>query len=333
MQHSPEPEAFAAEGLGKRFGDREVISGLSFAAGSGRALGLLGPNGSGKTTTVRLLTGVLSPSAGHVRLFGEALTPESAPALRSRIGVQTDTNLYESLSVRQNLRTWGELYGVPAKRLPARIDEVLHMLDLTGRIDSLVGELSKGMRQKLSVGRAILHEPELLFLDEPTAGLDPEASEELIGYLRGLIRAGNTTVVIATHQLHGLETLCDDLTIIAGGRLLRSGTVPGLLTERWPRPRYRLRLLGDETAIERVLAAHVAPDTRPAPGADGWAVELPADDAAPRLVAELVGAGIGVASVEPDVPSIQDLYFATVADARGDTPAVGNGGATERTPE
>ena len=147
-----------AANVTKHFGTREAVSDLNLRVAPGRAFGLLGPNGAGKTTTVRMLTGLLAPTSGSVTLFGETLTRANADALRARVGVQTDTNLYEALTVRDNLRAWGELYGLTAAAVTRRTAEVLEVLGLTDRIGSLVGELSKGMRQKLSVGRAVLHD-------------------------------------------------------------------------------------------------------------------------------------------------------------------------------
>ena len=221
--------AVSAEGLTKRFDDRLVVSDLSFRVGRGQAFGLLGPNGAGKTTTVRLLTGLLTPDAGTVTLFDERVHAGNADALRNRIGVQTDTNLYETLSARENLRAWGSLYGLRQPALGRRIDAVLETMGLSHRADSLVGEFSKGMRQKLAVGRAILHEPEMLFLDEPTAGLDPEAAADLIANLTEMMRDHRTSVIICTHQLHGLETLCDEIGIIRSGSLLTAGGVDDLV--------------------------------------------------------------------------------------------------------
>lgn len=307
--------AVEVAGLTKRFGDRTAVSELSFAVGRGRAFGLLGPNGSGKTTTVRLLTGLLTRDAGDVALFGEPLTDTSADRLRRRIGVQTDTALYETLTVRENLRLWGELHGVDRGGLDHRVDEVLDVLGLLDRAGSRVGELSKGMRQKAAIGRAVLHEPELLFLDEPTAGLDPEAAADLIAYLQLMIRAAHTTVIICTHQLHGLEALCDDVGIIEHGRLLAAGPVDDLLHRRWPRSRYRFTVGGDQARARAVIA-----DT---PGAAAEAlgdqagplrVTTPDPATVPDLVAALVRHDVPVHAVVPDRPTIEELYFATIED-------------------
>ena len=306
--------AVVASGLTKLLGGREVVSELSFQASTGRAFGLLGPNGSGKTTTVRLLTGLLIPSRGSVTLFGQVLSGSNADALRARIGVQTDTNLYETLSVRDNLRTWGELYGLTSRAVEARIDEVVQVLGLSDRADSLVGELSKGMRQKLSVGRAVLHEPELLFLDEPTAGLDPEGSADLIDYLKGMIRTLHTTVIICTHQLHGLESLCDDVGILKDGRLIATGQVQQLLHQRWPEHRYLLSVDADLTTAREIITSVVGRPVQIAETDGHLQFSLADEEAISATVAALVHKGVQVRAVIPQPPTIQDLYFATIND-------------------
>lgn len=300
-----------ASAVTKGFGDREVVSHLSFSVARGRAYGLLGPNGSGKTTTVRMLTGLLAPDQGEVALFGEPVNATSADRLRRRIGVQTDTSLYDTLSARENLRTWGALYGVAPRALSKRIDEVVEVLGLSARADSLAGEFSKGMRQKLAIGRAILHQPELLFLDEPTAGLDPEASADLIEYLTQMIRSLDTTVIICTHQLHGLETLCDDIGIIRSGALLSTGAVEELLRRRWPDHRYTLTVGGDIARAAQLVRSVLdrEPETRP----DG-ALAFSTPDAAriPELVSALVAEQIPVRALVPVTPTIEQYYFATL---------------------
>ncbi len=301
----------AASGLSKRFEQRQVVSDLSFSVARGRAYGLLGPNGSGKTTTVRMLNGILSPDAGEVTLFGERVTARNADALRSRIGVQTDTSLYDTLSARENLRTWGALYGLSPKILDSRVDEVLQVMDLSTRADSLAGEFSKGMRQKLAIGRAVMHQPDLLFLDEPTAGLDPEASADLLTYLTQMIRSLNTTLIICTHQLHGLEALCDDVGILKSGELLRTGSVEGLLRERWPHHRYMLSVAGSAERAAQVVAAVTG---HPPQVGDDGELEFSTSDTArvPELVSALVREEVGVQAIVPRTPTIEQLYFATL---------------------
>lgn len=309
--------AIRAQHVAKSFGTRSVITDLSLEVAPGGAFGLLGPNGAGKTTSVRLLTGLLAPDAGEIDVLGERLTAGNADGLRDRIGVQTDTALYETLTVRDNLCTWGDLYGVPRPRRNARIDDLLTMLSLDGRADSLVGELSKGMRQKLAVARAVLHQPALLFLDEPTAGLDPEAAADLVGYLRQLVDAGETTLVLCTHQLFGLENLCTDVGILLDGRLVVSGPVTDVLDARWPRPRVRV-VAGDPETVARVVAGIAGLTSTSAPDdPQALVVEVPNEGSIPDLVRALVTAGLAVQAIEPLRPTLEDLYFATVASTQG----------------
>lgn len=305
--------ALRTRSLTKDFESRRAVSDVSFEVARGGAFGLLGPNGAGKTTIIRLLNGLLAPTSGSVELFGEPLTAANADRMRERIGVQTDTNLYESLSVDENLRTWAALYGMRRSAADTRIREVLDLLNLGDRRASLVGQLSKGMRQKVAIARAVIHQPELLFLDEPTAGLDPEAAADLIDYLRDLIRTGDTTVVLTTHQLHGLENLCDHLGILRNGALAVAGEVDALLSERWPGSRVRLQISSDPAEAAAALAA--AGIARPNLDADraAW-IELPEDQRISDLVAHLVGRGVALDAVIPHTPTIEELYFSVVQE-------------------
>lgn len=302
-----------AKGLTKRFGRREVLSDVSFAIPRGQGFGLLGPNGSGKTTTIRILTGLLTPDHGEVTLFGEKVTAKSSDRLRARIGVQSDSNLYETLTARENLRIWGDLYGIPKKKRDARIDELFDILDLSNRADSRAGEFSKGMRQKLAIARAIIHEPDLLFLDEPTASLDPESSADLLSHLSHMIQNLNTTVLICTHQLHGLEKLCDSIGIIKQGHLVTSGPVESLLRHRWPRSKYLVSFAGDETQAQRI--AQEAQNTELTASADGELTVLTDDENdISALISALVQSGISVRTVVPQKPTVEQFYFASLAE-------------------
>ncbi len=265
-----------ADGLTRKFGDRLAVQDLTFEAHRGRVLGVLGPNGSGKSTTVRLVTGLLRPTSGSVELFSEPVTPKSAPRLRTRIGVQTEANLYHRLTVAENLQTWGELHGLSKAKTASRIDQVLEIVGLTQRRKSTVGSLSKGLRQKAKIARALLNEPELLFLDEPTAGLDPEASEDLVNHLVELRSEFGTTIVLCTHQLHGLERICDDVVVLVNGQMVAAGQVGDLLKQNWPNPEYTIRVS-----------------------------DL---DVAERIVADLEHRGVA-AQVTTEKPSLHELYF------------------------
>ncbi|KZX22203.1 ABC transporter ATP-binding protein [Rathayibacter tanaceti] len=307
-------ELIGVHGLTKTLGGRTVVDDVSFSLRRGSAFGLLGPNGAGKTTTVRLLTGLLTPTAGSVELFGEALTAASADHLRHRIGVQTDGNLYDLLTVRDNLTAWGELFGMPTARRNARIDEVLELFGLSDRADDVLGSFSKGMRQKVAIARAMLHEPDVLFLDEPTSGLDPEAAADLIGYLSSLTASSDVAVVICTHQLQGLETLCDSIGILDRGRLVASGPVAQLLEQRWPDTTVQLTVEGDPAAalaiVDRLASAPGSTD-------DGvMTLRVAGEAEVPALVEALVAGGVRITSIVPRRHTIEEYYFTTIGEER-----------------
>ncbi|WP_402844019.1 ABC transporter ATP-binding protein [Microbacterium sp. GXS0129] len=299
----------ATRELEKKYGERTVVRGLDLHVRPGRAYGLLGPNGAGKTTTLRLITGLIAPTAGTVSVFGEQLTPTNADRLRERIGVQTDTELYATLTARENLEVWGGFYGLRRSELRRRADEVLEMMSLSDRASSAVGSFSKGMRQKLAVGRALLPRPHLLFLDEPTAGLDPEATEDLIADLTTLMRDTELTVVICTHQLAGLDALCSDVGVLVGGALVAQGDIDELIARRWPTTTVRIDVAGDPA-----VAAALVPGAALTP--TGIAVQAASDADTERAIAALAAAGVRIHAAVPQRPTVQDLYFATVDDAR-----------------
>ena len=217
--------------------------------------------------------------------------------------------------MRDNLRTWGELYGLTSRAVERRIDEVVQVLGLSDRADSLVGELSKGMRQKLSVGRAVLHEPELLFLDEPTAGLGPEASADLIAYLKEMTRTLHTTVIICTHQLQGLESpLCDDIGILKNGCRVAAGEVRQLLHQRWPQRRYLLAVDGDLASAQKIVISQVGGPVEVDASKSNLRFCVANEESISAVVAALVRNQIQIRAVIPQQPTIQDLYFATIND-------------------
>lgn len=299
-----------ARGLGKHFDGRPALEDLDLVARSGRALGYLGPNGSGKTTTVRLLTGLLRPTTGTVDLFGVRLDRDNASALRQRIGVQADVSLYETLTVTENLRLWADLHGMEPFRRRTRTDAVLEVLAISDRRDTRVGALSKGTRQKVAIARALLHEPALLVLDEPTVGLDPGATAGFIEHLAELKRRGDTTIIVCTHQLRGLEALCDDLAVVRDGRLVAAGSVEDLRATTWPHHEVRVTIDDPRAAVTALGQIHGLQTTL-----EGETVVLTSPpERVPDAVAALVHAGLAVRAVVPVERSIHELYFRLLAN-------------------
>jgi ABC-2 type transport system ATP-binding protein len=202
----------------------EAVRGVSFAVEQGELFGLLGPNGAGKTTTIKMLITLLLPTSGEARVLGLNVV-DNAKEVRSRIGYVFggDRGLYERLSAYDNLRYFAELYGVSGKAQRRRIGEVLELVGLNGREQERVEGYSRGMRQRLHIARGILHDPEVIFLDEPTIGVDPVGARELRLMISALIDAGKT-VLLTTHYMFEADMLCDRIAVIARGRIVGEGT-------------------------------------------------------------------------------------------------------------
>lgn len=203
-------------GLRKAYGDLVAVDGVSFTVREGEFFGILGPNGAGKTTTLEMVEGLRRPDAGEVRLLGEPTWPRN-PRLLPRIGVQLQASaFFERLTAREQIHTFAALYGVPG----ARADEWLDRVGLTEKAGSRTERLSGGQLQRLAIACALVHEPEVVFLDEPTAAIDPQARRNLWDLLRSLNDAGRT-VVLTTHYMDEAEALCDRVAIMDRGRVLQ----------------------------------------------------------------------------------------------------------------
>jgi ABC-2 type transport system ATP-binding protein len=217
------PPAVSMRALTKLYGDRVAVDSMTLDVNPGELFGFLGPNGAGKTTTIKLLTGLLRPSYGTAAICGHDTVREGMRA-RALVGYCPDTpSLYEKLSGREMLGLSADLYGVPREVQALRIDPMLESFALLDHADELVQSYSRGMRQKLSLGCALLHDPQVLFLDEPTVGLDPAGARQLKDILRGLCAEGRT-VFLSTHVLEVAELLCDRVGVVQQGRLLTVGT-------------------------------------------------------------------------------------------------------------
>lgn len=303
------PAALSAAGLSKRFGERVAFSDVTFEVGRGEVFGFLGPNGAGKTSTVRTLATLIEPSAGSAVIAGIPLARENGVEIRRKIAVMPEApGLYLRLSVEENLRCFARLYELSGPA--ARIDQALAAVSLTERRADLCGGLSKGLRQRVSLARALLSDPEILFLDEPTSGLDPVAARD-VHELIGDLRSRGVTIFLTTHRLEEAERLCDRVAIHA--TTLRSIGRPDELRDR----------LFARTLTVRTLAPVPAPDSvfGGLDGVTGWHDAGPATyvldvsdltKAAPAAVRALVAAGADVLSVAEAQHSLQEVYLQVI---------------------
>ena len=215
--------------LTKRYGERLAVDGVSFHVDAGECLGLLGPNGAGKTSTIRMLTGFALPSAGNVRVLGLPQVPATASAIKARLGVVSqEDSLDPDLSVDKNLLVYASYFGIRRAEASRRVDELIRFAELGDHRSDTIKQLSGGMRRRLMLARALLNEPELLILDEPTTGLDPQARRLVWERIRTLKRGG-TTILLTTHYMEEAAQLCDRLIIMDGGRIVSEGSVDELI--------------------------------------------------------------------------------------------------------
>jgi ABC-2 type transport system ATP-binding protein len=312
----PMDAAIVTQGLTRRFGDIVAVEELSLTIPQGEVLGFLGHNGAGKTTTVRLLNGVLSPDAGTMRVLG--LDPVAdGPRLRRRTGVLTETpSLDERLSGRTNLTLYAEMYGVPRAEVAPRVQSLLEAFELAERSDEPVRGYSRGMRQRLALARALLHRPDILFLDEPTAGLDPVATRQVHQLITRLSREEGRTIFLCTHNLNEAQMLCDRVAVLERGRLLALGTPAQLAEQLGFARRVQIQVAPAQCQQARSLVAELHGQTESS-GEDGTlTVAGVARDETPALVARLVQAGVAIYAVTPQEPSLAAMYFALQAERK-----------------
>jgi ABC-2 type transport system ATP-binding protein len=305
------------DGLIRHFGEVAAVNGLSFAVQQGEVFGFLGHNGAGKTTTIRLLNGVLTPTAGTLRVLGLDPVTEG-PALRRRTGILTEApSLDERMTARENLAFYARLYDVPEERVNSRVDELMEQFELAERADDKAGGYSKGMKQRLALARALLHNPELLFLDEPTAGLDPVATRRVHELIRWLSGHGRT-VFLCTHNLVEAQKLCDRVAVLEHGRMLALGT-PAELGQRFAH-RQRLEVEVSRETMPRALQMLTAMHGITEVTQENSAVIFSGADheTIPDVISLLVAEGVRIYRVTPQEPSLEDVYFALHGEETGE---------------
>jgi len=297
-------------GLGKDYGDRVAVKSLDLDVVRGEILGLLGPNGAGKTTTISMACGVVTPTRGTVTIDGHDVARDPNAA-KSKLGlVPQELALYDDLSAMQNLRYFGALYRV---RDPARIAWALDVVGLADRAQEPVKKFSGGMKRRLNIAAGLVHQPELLVLDEPTVGVDPQSRNHIFETVRSL-KARGMTIVYTSHYMEEVEELCDRVAIMDHGVLIALGTL-GELVAKHAGKGVTLELAGDVEAAARAAAAH-ATVTR-----EGAMVRIEPRDGLAPVIAAIEGAGARIMRIESREANLETAFLALTGRALRDVAA------------
>ena len=307
-----EPSAVLVRGLAKRYGEIEAVRGIDFSVHAGETFGFLGPNGAGKSTTINMLCTLVRPTAGVALVAGHDVVRERDEVRRNIGLVFQDTTLDGYLSAEQNLRLHAELYGVPRSVVNERMHQVMQMVSLWERRASLVNTFSGGMKRRLEIARGLLHSPRVLFLDEPTVGLDPQTRSSIWSYIRELKAREEITIFLTTHYMDEAE-YCDRIAIMDQGRVIVLDT-PEALKAKVGKDRVQIETDDDELAIAALRERFAIEGTR----AEGTVIfGVPSGEQfVPRLFAEL---GQPIRSVSVARPSLDDVFMSytgtTIRDA------------------
>ncbi|HET9094459.1 MAG TPA: ATP-binding cassette domain-containing protein [Solirubrobacteraceae bacterium] len=314
MPAAAEP-AISVSHLTKRFGDFDAVKGVSFEVGAAEVFGFLGPNGAGKSTTINMLCTLLKPTSGQARVAGHDVVTERDDVRRNIGLVFQDPTLDGYLTAEQNLKLHAELYGVPGNLVQPRMEQVLRMVGLLDRRDGQVMTFSGGMRRRLEIARGLMHSPRVLFLDEPTIGLDPQTRRSIWTYIRELQEREEITIFMTTHYMDEAEW-CDRIAIMDKGEIVALDT-PETLKAGVGADRVTLQTDDDPAAIE-ALRDHFGIEARIAEGAVTFGVPG-GEQFVPRLFAELA---VAIRSVSVSRPTLDDVFMSftgsTIRDAEED---------------
>ncbi len=302
------PFAIEVKNLKKSFGDLQAVQDASFNAEAGEVLSLLGPNGAGKSTTISMLSGLLAPTGGDASIMGHSITKEPEAAKSSLGVVPQDIALYPDLSARENLVFWGKMYGLRGAALKQRVDEVLEIIGLTDRQKDHIGKFSGGMKRRVNIGAALLHKPDVIIMDEPTVGIDPQSRRHILDNVKALNRQG-MTVLYTTHYMEEAAELSDHIAIMDRGKVIAYGAHDQLI-----------KMVGEETRIdltlntdgEKVLAAWKATQGVSQINSLDGKVTVLVDDSnrvLPHLFEEASKAGARITSVEIQEPNLETVFL------------------------
>jgi ABC-2 type transport system ATP-binding protein len=300
--------AIEVKNLHKSFGEVKAVDGIDFTVQAGEIFSLLGPNGAGKTTTISMISCLLRPNEGDVLVMGHSVRKDPQ-AVKACLGaVPQEIALYEDLSARENLSFWGKMYGLRGKPLQQRVDEVLEVIGLADRQKGLVGKYSGGMKRRLNIGIALLHKPQLIIMDEPTVGIDPQSRRSILESVLQLNREG-ATVLYTTHYMEEAQELSEHIAIMDHGKLIAMGTHDELV-----------KIVGEMDRLDVTLSAdapQVIETWKATPGvhqvtSEDEKISLLVDDSnlvLPRLFEAVVNTNIRLTSVEIHEPNLEAVFL------------------------
>jgi len=301
-------KAIEVENLQKSFGDIQAVQDASFEAYTGEILSLLGPNGAGKSTTISIISGLLAPTSGDACIMGYSIIREPEAAKKSLGVVPQDIALYPDLSARENLVFWGKMYGLRGPELKLRVNEVLEVIGLVDRQKDQVGKFSGGMKRRVNIGAALLHKPEVVIMDEPTVGIDPQSRRHILDNVKELNQQG-MAVLYTTHYMEEASELSHHIAIMDKGKVIAYGTHAELI-----------KMVGEQTRIDLTLnaeAGKVLDAWRATQGVaridamDGKVTALVDDSnyVLPRLFEAASQVGVRITSVEIQEPNLETVFL------------------------
>lgn len=304
------PNILEVHHLAKTYGDYQAVKGVSFTIADGEIFSLLGPNGAGKTTTISMLSTLLAPTGGEATIGGYAITRDPM-RVRQMIGVvPQDLALYDDLTARENLNFWGQMYGLGGAQLKARIAEVLAQIGLTDKANNRVKTYSGGMKRRVNIGVGLLHNPQLLFMDEPTVGIDPQSRRAILDTVKGLNQRG-MSVLYTTHYMEEAQELSDRVGIIDHGALIALGTQKELTQQIGENDILRLHVGDDQNAEALAVALRSQAGVLHADATDQAVVisVARAAEALAGVVAKAGEVGFKIRSLDIEEPNLEAVFL------------------------
>lgn len=301
--------AVIIEQLTKSFNGKIAVDHNSYQIEEGKIFGLLGPNGAGKTTTIRILAGILKPTSGDAEIYGYSLNRDIM-AVRSMVGILPENrSLYDRLTAQENIEFYGKLYGLDGADLKNRMEELLKFLELSHVKEEYIGRFSMGMKQKVALARALVHQPKLLLLDEPTSNLDPAMTLKLKEYIKKLSRNLKTTVLISSHHLAEIENMCSKIAVINKGKIVSVGEIQELKKKLWGLKEFEVKLLEVPADIKKIIESiNGLSDVRYSKNRIFYRCENP-ETLNPVVVKRLVEADAKILSLSETEKTLEDLYM------------------------